>query len=312
MWCGTLLLTRRHAVARSSTHQVRNDLPKPFKGTVTVSALHYGTGVVTEMGSSQVSLPAGGGALGFFCAGASSASPIAAGSYTAVSGPVQLRPASCWGLPRATWPRPIARCVGAAVSCAHGAGCCGWSRLRARPRPATLHVAAAAIAGIATNVAAAAAAASAVQTCPTFAEVFAKAGCKHNASDCMLNVTVTSTDGHALSQNMLPLGLPSDLNLQPASITHAVKAAPAGSSSVDVTLTSDHAAIFVWLTTAEHGRFTDNAFVLLPGAPITVTFLSFLDEGTSSDAVAATLRVEHLAMYCSGAAGMPCRPATSN
>ena len=37
---------------------------------------------------------------------------------------------------------------------------------------------------------------------------------------------------------------------------------------MDVTLTSDKTALFVWLTTAEHGRFSDNSFVLLPGTPV--------------------------------------------
>jgi len=66
---------------------------------------------------------------------------------------------------------------------------------------------------------------------------------------------------------------------------------------VGVTLTSDKTALFVWLTTAEHGRFSDNSFVLLPGEPVTVTFRSFLAAGTSSAALEASLRVEHLQMY---------------
>ena len=206
---------------------VRNDLPQPFKGTVTVSALHYGTGAVTLLGSSKVSLPAGGGALGFFCAGVASASPITpTGSYSA--------------------------------------------------------------------------------SCPTFADVYTQAGCTHNAADCMLNVTVTGSTGQVLSTNMMPLALPAALNLPAATVTHTVAKMAAGAHSVDVTLRSDQTAVFVWLTTAEHGRFTDNSFMLLPGKPVTVQFLSFLEAGTSSAAVESSLRVEHLAMYCSRTAGMPC------
>lgn len=208
---------------------VRNDLPAPFEGTVIVSALHYSTGVLTELGQSKVALPAGGGALGFFCANSASGLAITPSSYSA--------------------------------------------------------------------------------DCPTFAEIYSKAGCHGGAADCMLNVTVVAgpsrrspggSDGggaEPLSRNMLPLGLPSALNLPTATVNHTVATAAAGSAMVGVTLTSDKTAIFVWLTTTEHGRFSDNSFVLLPGEPVTVTFRSFLAAGTSSAALEASLRVEHLQMY---------------
>ena len=49
---------------------VRNDLPTAFVGSVTVEAIHYLSGHVTPLSSAKVSLPAGGGTLGFFCAAA--------------------------------------------------------------------------------------------------------------------------------------------------------------------------------------------------------------------------------------------------
>ena len=63
------------------------------------------------------------------------------------------------------------------------------------------------------------------------------------------------------------------------------------------TTTSTATAIYVWLSTLEQGRFSDNAFVLLPGATKTVKFLSFDETGISAVALEASLRVEHLGMY---------------
>ena len=47
---------------------VRNDLPRPFIGSVTVEAIHFATGKTTRLSTAPVSLPAGGGAVGFLCA----------------------------------------------------------------------------------------------------------------------------------------------------------------------------------------------------------------------------------------------------
>ena len=69
------------------------------------------------------------------------------------------------------------------------------------------------------------------------------------------------------------------------------------SGSIGVTVTSTATAMYVWLSTVEQGRFSDNAFVLLPGVTKTVRFLSFDETGTSATALKASLRVEHLGMY---------------
>jgi hypothetical protein len=57
---------------------VRNDLPNEFTGSVTVEAIHYTGGTATRLGAAPVSLAAGAGTVGFFCAGANS-SALAAG-----------------------------------------------------------------------------------------------------------------------------------------------------------------------------------------------------------------------------------------
>jgi hypothetical protein len=205
---------------------VRNDLPTAFTGTVTVDAIHFGTGKVTSLSSLPVSVAAGGGALGFFCAS-----------------------------------------KGTAVS-------------------------------------------SGKPDCPTFASIYTAAGCAGGPADCMLNVTVADKSGAPVSRNLLPLGVPSAFKLPAAAITNRIKPAAAGSSAVDIELTASATAVYVWLSTKEHGRFSDNAFVLLPHVPRTITFESFVAAGTSTKAVAASLRIEHLQEYCSHTAGMECLPGT--
>ena len=195
---------------------VRNDLPRPFVGSVTVEAIHFATGKTTRLSTAQVSLPAGGGAVGFLCAFNS----------TALTDGKRL-PAHC----------------------------------------------------------------------PTFDDIYSQAGCANGAADCMLNVTVASQAGAPVSRSMLPLGIPSSFRLPPAVVSHSIKPAAAGSMSVDVSLTSTATAIYVWLSTTEQGRFSDNAFVLLPGVERKIKFLSFVDSGTSSSALKASFRVEHLEMY---------------
>jgi hypothetical protein len=57
-------------------------------------------------------------------------------------------------------------------------------------------------------------------------------------------------------------------------------------------LETNATALFVVLTTRSPGRFTDNAFALLPGQPRTLSFLPFgaFDAGLFG----SSLRVEHL------------------
>ena len=42
--------------------------------------------------------------------------------------------------------------------------------------------------------------------------------------------------------------------------------------TVDITVTTDKVAVYVTLTTLANGRFSDNAFLLLPTKPMSVQF----------------------------------------
>ena len=133
--------------------------------------------------------------------------------------------------------------------------------------------------------------------------------CRHGPQDCVLNVTVVkdSNDadgdspsaGTVVSENILPLALPSALRLPDANISYTVMdvVTDEQAKAVQVSLTSETTAAYVWLSTLEQGRFSDNAFFLVPGVEKTVEFLSFDETGTSAAALKASLRVEHLKMY---------------
>ena len=138
----------------------------------------------------------------------------------------------------------------------------------------------------------------------------------------------SSGDGTStvVSENILPLALPSMLRLPDANISYTVAEVLTGQAraAVRISLTSTATAVYVWLSTLEQGRFSDNAFFLLPGACVlqqfacrcctwmnvfvlacamctgvekTVEFISFDEAGTAATALKESLRVEHLKMY---------------
>ena len=80
-------------------------------------------------------------------------------------------------------------------------------------------------------------------------------------------------------------------DLPRATVTVHVGAAASDGSAVSITVDADGAALFVGLTTAAHGRFSRNFFIMAKGQT-TVDFLPFgaLDLAT----LKATLRVEHV------------------
>eukprot|EP01052_Picozoa_sp_SAG31_P017596 SAG31_NODE_1211_length_9376_cov_2.931767_9_plen_257_part_00 len=202
---------------------VRNDRPIAFIGSVSIEVIHLSTGNLTMLTNMPVSLPAGGGAVGFFCAANSTVLQ--------------------YGKP---------------------------------------------------------------DSCPTFGEIYEYASCANGAADCMLNVIVHDNPGGTpVSRSVLPLTKPSNLRLNAATnVSYEVETTSPGSSSVSINLYSNATAIYVWLSTQEQGRFSDNAFILMPGDRKTIKFMSFLKTGTSSSALKSSLRVEHLAMYMPSSASM--------
>ena len=62
-----------------------------------------------------------------------------------------------------------------------------------------------------------------------------------------------------------------------------------------VSVTTDQAALYVTLTTLAQGRFSDNAFLLLPGETKQLAFVPFT--GFDYAELQSSLRVEHVASY---------------
>jgi hypothetical protein len=117
------------------------------------------------------------------------------------------------------------------------------------------------------------------------------------AGDHVLEVRVLEGSATLCDHAVLPVA-PSALHLQSAAVTATAADAVDEDGALAIVLeTSGNPALFVTLTTLADGRFSDNAVLLRPGAPRTVTFIPFgpLDMAL----LAASLRVEHLAMYMS-------------
>jgi beta-mannosidase len=112
----------------------------------------------------------------------------------------------------------------------------------------------------------------------------------------VLTATVVSAGGEVLTDNLIPLLPPSNwTGLGKATVTAVVDAAPSGpNGEVGVTLSSDKVAAYVTLTTMAQGRFSDNAFLMLPGTQ-RVEFVPWAAEQVS--VLQETLRVEHMATY---------------
>lgn len=88
---------------------------------------------------------------------------------------------------------------------------------------------------------------------------------------------------------------PKNMLLPKADVTFAIGSAVNSDGSVDVTVVTDKVAVYVTLTTTAQGRFSENAFVMVPGTK-KLSFIP-LPTGFDLDELAKTTRVEHAASY---------------
>ena len=110
----------------------------------------------------------------------------------------------------------------------------------------------------------------------------------------VLEAVVTETQtGSVVSHNVIALARPELMQLLPSKATVAAVVGVDGSLAANVTVSA--VAMYVTLTTAAHGRFEDNAFLL--AAPYTrlVQFLPAVPGQAA--AFVASLRVEDLSTY---------------
>lgn len=112
------------------------------------------------------------------------------------------------------------------------------------------------------------------------------------------------TGQNVLSQHIVALGYPHQLRTNLAldvNVTAAIATSPNVDGSVNVTVAADAVALWVTLTSLAQGRFSDNAFLLLPGDANkrTVQFVPFRSGTGTEDleTLHSSLRVEHYAMY---------------
>lgn len=122
-----------------------------------------------------------------------------------------------------------------------------------------------------------------------------------NATTTLLFASLTETGvGTAFDQHIVHLTAPLNLALPRATLTATVAAQPNADGSVDIAVSTDAVALFVTLTAGAPGRFSDNAFLLLPGAPLTIQWLPFVPGGDAAANWAllkASLRIEDLSAY---------------
>jgi len=108
-----------------------------------------------------------------------------------------------------------------------------------------------------------------------------------------------ASGGLAFDEHVVHLTAPVNLAVPRAAIVAAVAAAPNADGSVDIAVSTSAVALFVTLTAAAPGRFSDNAFHLLPSAPRTISWVPFAAGDAAADyaLLKASLRVEDHSAY---------------
>ena len=125
-----------------------------------------------------------------------------------------------------------------------------------------------------------------------------------NSATTLLVATLLDAGGATVGESIVHLTAPANLRVAAqAVVSAAVEPAPNADGSIDVTVTASDVALFVTLTCAAPGRFSDNAFLLRGAAPRLLTWLPFAagDAGANLALLNATLRVEHHALYAAAA-----------
>ena len=107
-----------------------------------------------------------------------------------------------------------------------------------------------------------------------------------------------------LCDNTILFGPPVALHLPAAHVTFSngsSRSPDSGSlTSVPILVHTNTTALFVTLTSSAHGRFSDNAFLLLASqSPVLIHFIPFsgVVDTTTVEALWSSLRVEHAQMY---------------
>lgn len=121
-----------------------------------------------------------------------------------------------------------------------------------------------------------------------------------NATTTILIAQLTDSNTSAVfDEHIVHLTAPVNLLLSHATVVATVAPAPNADGSVDITVSTNAVALFVTLTTAAPGRFTNNAFHLLPGKPRVIQWLPFVDGDAAADyaLLVSSVRIEDMSAY---------------
>ena len=116
---------------------------------------------------------------------------------------------------------------------------------------------------------------------------------RRHRTNCVLDISVKNNSGTQVSHNVNPFVAPKHMakSLPKAVVSFTVETSGA------ITLTTTATALYVVLTTAATGRFSDNAFLLEASEPKVIEFVSWTPGGMDATQLAvlkSSLRVEHL------------------
>ena len=115
-------------------------------------------------------------------------------------------------------------------------------------------------------------------------------GCDRNGSNCVVRVLVqqSSLDSTGLAglqlitRNVLPFVPPKAMTLTTgAKVNATVDTSTTGTERVPIVVSANQTALFVVLTTAAPGRFSDNAFLLEKSESVTIDFISWVREAAA-------------------------------
>jgi len=136
---------------------------------------------------------------------------------------------------------------------------------------------------------------SSISHCAALVDVLKLAGCKQDATDCLLNVSITSADGAIKSEHLQPLVAPKDLAFR-ANTTLDLEVLPTGDAVI--VRAKGGVALWVVLTSTAAGRFVDNGFFLRPGEVRKIGFVPLDSDLPLVERLTwSSVRVEHFAEH---------------
>ena len=122
-----------------------------------------------------------------------------------------------------------------------------------------------------------------------------------NVSTNILMATLIDNNTNTIvDEHIVHLTIPQNLLVLPATLSAMVASNPNSDGSINVTVSSTTVALFVTLTTAAPGRFSDNAFLLPNNQPRVLQWIPFVqDDNAMANLVLlnTTLRIEDMSMY---------------